>query len=181
MKGPIDARETGANVGLGIAVKQAGARCQAELASQRRVAGELLQGIGQGLGIGGRHDETLDAVAHEVAAARHVRHDERAGGGRGLEQRTRHAFAAACRQHEDGGTAPDGGNVRCEAQPARALAIAPGGEKAGWDGFEVAVVGAAVELDGKGHAALFQETRRLHQNVDALGQDHAADEGGDGE
>src|SRR3954468_19523136 len=52
--------------------------------SQRRVAAELPQPRRRLIDVGHWHDEALDLVADDVAAADHVGGDDRAAGGRGL-------------------------------------------------------------------------------------------------
>ena len=94
------------DVRLGEAVQQPQARRLAHAPAQVRIARQPLQGVGERVGVLRRHHEAFHAVAHEVAASRHVGDDERTRARRSLQQRARHALPAARRQDEDVGAPP---------------------------------------------------------------------------
>ncbi len=70
-----------------------GSRRAGHLGPPRRLLVEVAQSLGQCLGVGGRNEHPVDAIAHDIAVAGDVGGDDRRAGGKGLGQHHAEALA----------------------------------------------------------------------------------------
>ena len=93
-------------------------RRQPEALAQRRIAGEPEERLRRRLDIMRSDQKSLDAVAHDIAAAGHAGGDDRPARRRRLDQAAWNALAVPGEQHRDVMLTPDPGNVGGAALPA---------------------------------------------------------------
>ena len=165
---------------LGKALEQAPPRSLTHPATPVGISRQGFEGGAQRGDVTRRHEQALDAVAHEVPVARHVGDNERSSRGRRLQQGARQAFAAARGQHEHIRALPDRGDIGHGSIPVGPGPLAPGQDLLRRDGFGVFAIAAAIKVETQADTVGQQPFVGLHEKIDPLRPDHAADMGGDG-
>lgn len=158
---------------LGIAFEHAAARGRAHGPGPLGVRRQPCERPGERLRVAGRHNETLDAVANELAAARHVRHDKGPSARGGFEQRARQSFPAARGDDGGAGLPPEPGDVLGAPEPFDIGLTAPRAKRFNRNRARVFKVGRPAKPQSHRRAARTGQLLRGDENIDALRPDHA--------